>query len=120
VSGFSKHQLIFFTGLANEMCPKRISHGSMRRVPRVSPDVDLQFKEWKIPKGVSSAFFHGIGSKKSLIDANILLYFTDTSRHVSVHDAHRCSSVSRALQIQARALARGLRSSYEQKLHSIL
>ncbi|KAH8896133.1 putative cytochrome P450 [Thozetella sp. PMI_491] len=30
----------------------RISHGSMRRVPRVSPDVDIQYKEWTIRRGV--------------------------------------------------------------------
>ncbi|KAK3349178.1 putative cytochrome P450 [Lasiosphaeria hispida] len=29
----------------------RISHGSMRRVPRSSPDLELQYKQWKIPKG---------------------------------------------------------------------
>ncbi|KAF4978236.1 hypothetical protein FZEAL_5341 [Fusarium zealandicum] len=29
----------------------RMSHGSMRRVPRCSPDVELQYKEFTIPKG---------------------------------------------------------------------
>ncbi|KAH8887959.1 putative cytochrome P450 [Thozetella sp. PMI_491] len=29
----------------------RISFGSLRRIPRVSPDVDLQYKQWLIPRG---------------------------------------------------------------------
>ncbi|KAM5349211.1 hypothetical protein ACJZ2D_017207 [Fusarium nematophilum] len=29
----------------------RMSHGSMRRVPRCSPDVELQYGEYTIPKG---------------------------------------------------------------------
>ncbi|KAM5349174.1 hypothetical protein ACJ41O_008997 [Fusarium nematophilum] len=30
----------------------RMSHGSMRRVPRCSPDVELQYGEYTIPKGI--------------------------------------------------------------------
>ncbi|KAK2767551.1 hypothetical protein FQN54_003709 [Arachnomyces sp. PD_36] len=30
----------------------RLSYGIMHRLPRVSPDVPLQFKQWKIPAGV--------------------------------------------------------------------
>jgi hypothetical protein len=32
-----------------------MAYGSMRRLPRTSPDVALQFKDWVIPPGVSQA-----------------------------------------------------------------
>ncbi|KAI9891308.1 MAG: hypothetical protein M1814_002821 [Vezdaea aestivalis] len=30
----------------------RLSYGVMHRLPRVSPDVDIPFKQWKLPRGV--------------------------------------------------------------------
>ncbi|KUJ19996.1 putative cytochrome P450 [Mollisia scopiformis] len=45
----------------------RISHGTMRRLPRVFPDVDLQFKQWTIPKGIPV----GMSAFMMHTDANI-------------------------------------------------
>lgn len=30
-----------------------LSYGTMHRIPRVSPDVALKYKQWTIPPGVS-------------------------------------------------------------------
>jgi hypothetical protein len=35
----------------------RLSYGVMHRLPRVSPDVPLTYKQWIIPAGVSLAKF---------------------------------------------------------------
>ncbi|EKG09542.1 Cytochrome P450 [Macrophomina phaseolina MS6] len=40
----------------------RLSHGIMHRLPRCSPDVALQYRQWSIPKGtpvgMSAYFMH--------------------------------------------------------------
>jgi hypothetical protein len=39
--------MYIFSDIAN-----RLSYGLMQRLPRCSPDVELQYKQWRIPRGV--------------------------------------------------------------------
>jgi len=84
----------------------------MRRVPRVAPDVDLHYKEWVIPKGVSLFhFMHSIFPNScrennrpptpALIpgSTNPNPHRPDPSRHVGIHDAHRRRGLPRAVQV---------------------
>nr|UYM26528.1 cytochrome P450 [Talaromyces wortmannii] len=43
-------KLPFLTALIKEGL--RLSYGNMHRLPRVSPDVEIQYKKWTIPRGV--------------------------------------------------------------------
>lgn len=57
----------------------RLSYGVMHRMPRVSPEVPIRYKDWIIPPGVS-------GNSPSH-DENIDLV-TDRCWHVSIYEPH--------------------------------
>jgi len=57
----------------------RLSYGVMHRLPRVSPDQEIRYRDWLIPPGVSpSPQFH--------LDTDNT---KDSHRYVCVHDAQR-------------------------------
>lgn len=57
----------------------RLSYGSMHRMPRVSPDVAIRYKQWSIPSGVS--IFQG--SIQTNADRSL-----DSSWHVGISEPH--------------------------------
>lgn len=43
-----------------QLTASRLSYGTMHRLPRVSPKMALQYKEWTIPAGVSDSHRNGL------------------------------------------------------------
>ena len=58
----------------------RLSHGVMHRMPRVSPDVPIHYKDWVIPPGVSAIIILSFKLQ--------LLTRLGCCRHVSLHESH--------------------------------
>lgn len=73
----------------------------MHRLPRVSPDVALQYKQWTIPAGVSSPPLSPFPHPTTHLTPNP---FADPRWNVRLHDAHRPTSVHQPIRIRARAL----------------
>lgn len=64
----------------------------MHRLPRISPDVPLQYKQWTIPAGVRETHTSDMSRESdSKMNTNhiVLFFLIGSSRHVCIHDALR-------------------------------
>ena len=84
--------------------------GVLNRSPRISPEADIQFEEWTIPKGVRVPYI--LSQKSSFSHTSILctlltLLFNpnlDSRLHVKLPHAPRPQHLSRPQHFRSRAL----------------
>jgi hypothetical protein len=82
--------------------------GSLKRFPRVSPEEDLHFRHWNIPKGVS-----GVARLRSQTTflattcgtCNANRDYTDSSIHDSLLDAYGPRNIPESCHFQSIPLA---------------
>ena len=86
----------------------------MHRLPRCSPDVPIQYRQWTIPRNVSpSSLLIAIAQRSPQ-------WLLGARRNVSVPDAHRSRRLPGAIPVQSRSLAWGNQPLNEKKPCSIL
>jgi hypothetical protein len=89
-----------------------LSYGVMHRLPRVSPDKPIRYREYVIPRGVRSY--------DPTLDACRADESTGASRYVCLSAALRLRSISQARGICSGAMDGIDRPAHEQKLRAIL
>jgi hypothetical protein len=87
----------------------RLSYGIMRRLPRCSPDVAIQYKQWTIPRNVSPR----LPDPPVSAGRGQLTVSAGARGHVGLPDAHRPPRLPKPLRLRPRPLAQRGRRGHE-------